>query len=177
MKYIEGRLSSYVRQLERYIDYHQLPEDWFWVPDHLSVNAASSEDFDKTLDVYSHYAQHITWVEKEGRRLASVWLSGKLAVGDFGEISWVEVGEPPPELPSRHAIGLKRLDFYYPDFSHIKGFYAKKKNNVAVHIGPRYTHLNFGINVAAQEVGLANRPLSDVVGRELRSGEARIVRF
>lgn len=177
MKYIDGRLPSYVTQLERYVDNQQLPYGWFEQPDHVGINVANYDDFDKTLDSYRECAQHISWVEKEGRRLASVWLSGKLAVGGFGDVEWVEVSEPPLELSAQYMIGLERVDFYCPDMAQVRALYAKRKNDVQMHIGPRYSRLNFRINAAGQEVGLVNSPLSDVVGRELRSGEARIMRY
>lgn len=169
MKHLEG-LEAYARDLEEFIDRFVLPEPWFAEPDHIAVKCVDAADFDQTLKTFKDDAEHISYVEMGGRRLATVKLISSISVASLGDVSLVEVMEPRPEKVGRDIVGFEHMEFYYPDFDDVREVLKSRNHPFEMQGNAGHEWVNIVINSRGQEVKLNNRTLADTVAHEANIG-------
>lgn len=91
------QITEYAEALQAFRTEHDLPAEWFAVPDHLAVKCAGSADYESTIQTWLPLAAELSYVYLNDRRLATARLLGPLTVGEFGDIEWLEIMEPRPE--------------------------------------------------------------------------------
>lgn len=163
----QGELDSYVTELEKFVQEHELPDRWFEDPDHVAIKCADSEDFEVTLAEFKDVSNQISYIEEGGRRLAAAHLLKPLAIGRFGSVEWVEVMEPRPGRVGNDFVGLEHAEFCYPIFTKARSVLRKAGVEHDLRHNPGHDWINIAINDTGQELKLNNRPLSKVMPDEI----------
>lgn len=174
MKYL-GELEAYLGDLEDFIDYYDLPEEWFGAPDHIAVKCVDADDYEATIASYEPQAEQMTYVVMDGRRLATVKLARSLAIASFGDVSWVEVMEPRPEKVGKDVVGLEHAEFTFTDFVAVRDTLNDRNIKYEDQSNPGHTWINIVLNEKGQELKVNDRPLSAIVEHELELGQAKLL--
>ncbi len=174
--YLE-QIDQYAVELENFISAHNLPEAWFAQPDHVAIKCADGMDYEDTMEEFKGEAKQRTEVEMHGRRLGTVKLISSVALGNFGDISWIEVMEPRPEKVGKDLVGLDHAEFHFPNFKPVKitfnmrGIHYKIPDD-----NPEHQSINVIINkVTDHEVKFNDKTLAYIVAHELKEGKARVL--
>ena len=88
MTEIRKQFEEYGDLLNKFVSFHHLPESWFYAPDHLALKCADSKDFETTLEKWEPISEALSYINLDGRRLATAHLVEKIPVGRFGHIKW-----------------------------------------------------------------------------------------
>lgn len=168
----EEEIVDFAKTLEAFIDQHELPLEWFGVPDHLAIKCADGTDYDYRLEELMIDASAGSQVALDGRRLGALQLISPQPVGQLGSVGWLEIMEPRPEKVGDDVVGLEHVEFYYPDFAEIAELLDARGVAYTEQSNPGHTWINIVLNEAGQELKLNNRLLADVVAEELADGTA-----
>lgn len=177
MKSYLDQMDHYVRELENFIEAHNLPETWFAQPDHIAIKCADDMDYEDTMQEFKDDAEQMTEVRMHGRRLGTVKLISGVALGNFGDVRWIEVMEPRPEKIGKDIIGFDHTEFYVPGFKGIlMTFNHRGIHYVMPTDNPEHKSINVIINkVTDHELKFTDRSLADIVTSELRDGKSQLL--
>jgi len=177
MKNYLEQIDQYAKELENFVSVHNLPEAWFAQPDHVAIKCADGMDYEDTMEEFKDEAEQRTWVKMHGRRLGSVKLISSLALGNFGDVSWVEVMEPRPEKVGKDVVGFDHAEFHYPHFKPIIMTFNLRKIKYSIpDDNPEHGAVVVVINEdTGHELKLNDKTLADIVAHELKEGKATIL--
>lgn len=176
MRYLED-LDNYARNLEDFIDFYDLPEEWFSVPDHIAVKCLDSRDYEDFLEQIDDDAEQISDITMHNRRLATVELLSGVALGSFGDVQVLEVMEPRPEKIGVGLVGFEHAEFYYPEFSGVRDILNSRQLAFEEpDDNDQHQCIVVAINGEGQEFKLNNRMLADIAKRQLETGESNLVK-
>ncbi len=175
MKQFTEQVGEYEQELISFVSRHELPGEWLAVPDHLAVKYANSDDYELGVKFWKRYAEQVSCIEMDGRRLATANLSGPMSVGAFGEVHYLEIMEPRPEKAGHDIVGLEHMEFYFPHFERVTPFLHKNNVDYTLQHNPSHRWVNIVINEAGQELKINDRPLADIVAEEVETWQAHIL--
>jgi hypothetical protein len=171
----QEQTDAYAESLADFIAKHELPAEWFEVPDHVAVKGADKSGFKEMLELLRPLANRMTIIDIDNRQLATAEMKFPLAVGLFGKVSWVEIMEPRPEKAGKDVVGFEHMEFYCPDFKAVRAVLDEKRIHYEMQQNPGHKWVNIVINEHGQELKLNNILLADVVTEELKSGKSRVI--
>lgn len=172
----EHAIDKYVESLEQFVQRRRLPQEWFNEPDHLAVKCLDGKHFDAMLDTWARRVDLASYVRMDGRRLAAVHLGeAAISLGMFGSVEWLEIMEPRPEKVGKDTVGIDHAEFVYPDFTAVKQVLRFRKVPYELQENPNHSWVNIPINSLGQELKLNDRPLADIVGHEIETGDAVVL--
>lgn len=172
----EQAVAKYAKSLTAFRMRYRLPQEWFPQPDHLAVKCLDAEHFDAIVQRWLPDAYEASYIELDGRRLASVHLGGKLALSkSLGSVEWLEVMEPRPEKAGLDTVGIDHVEYVFPDFAAAMAALETRNIPYELQSNPNHKWLNIPINPRGQELKLNNRPLADMVSQGLEDGEAKLL--
>src|SRR5689334_17937863 len=106
--------NEYAAELDRFIIENAINRIHFAQPDHISY-LTPPEYYASAVNILAAPDTVVTETIRKGRRVAAARLNGEIAVGDFGEVKWVEVMVPAPKeivlSPRIQAAGFLIADF------------------------------------------------------------------
>jgi predicted metalloenzyme YecM len=143
------------------------------MPDHVAVKCADARHFETTAQAWLPRARQASYVELNGRRLASFELAEPIVVGELGSVMWLEVMEPRPERVGNDFVGLEHSEFLFPDFVAAEQVLRAKAVPYEPQSNPNHSWLNIALNAEGQELKLNNRLLAETVASEEREGRAK----
>jgi len=167
-------VAEYAAALEKFRTGNDLPKEWFAVPDHLAIKCANPADYERTVQEWLPYASHISYASINSRRLASIHLTSALAVGNNGEVAWVEVMEPRPEKVGKDPVGIDHMEFLFPDFKAVITVLNAK--NIPFEADENPLHKWISILANGHEFKLNDQVLAKVVEYNLANGLATVIK-
>jgi predicted metalloenzyme YecM len=173
-KFLE-QMDAYAAELEAFVEYHGLPEQWFVRPDHVAVKCADRMDYEDTMLEFKPDAEQRSQIKMDGRYLGTVKLLSSIAVGNFGEVAWIEVMEPRPEKVGKDIMGFEHMEFLYPDFASIRTKLDDKNIPYEMQQNSGHRWVNIVINDMGQELKLNDRTLGAIVVDELEQGKSKLL--
>ncbi len=173
MSNIRRQIEDYAQELEGFIERNKLPNEWFERPDHVAFKAANSQGFDLLIQTFRPLSEQISYIEMDGRRLATAKLLSHVTLGTFGDIQWVELMEPRPARVGSDVVGFEHAEFYFPDFEAAQAILSDKKVAYDMQDNPGHSWVNIVINSDGQELKLNNGTLEDIVAAETARGETK----
>lgn len=166
----EAQAAAYAQAIESFCTEHELPSEWFAQPDHLAIKCKDAADFDATIEVWLPQAAEFSYVELNGRRLATALLLEPITVGNLGSVEWLEIMEPRPEKVGADTVGIDHMEFAFADFETAREVLDEKDIDFEDQQNPNHSWLSILAN--GHEFKLNDRVLADIVEEELSSGEA-----
>jgi hypothetical protein len=97
---------------------NNLARRWLDEPDHVAIKAFNSRAYESLLaqvEAQMEVDDNIIVAELNERRIATAFLTGGLAVGEFGEVHMLEIMEPRPERVGKDKVGLDHVEFLVTD--------------------------------------------------------------
>lgn len=173
MSDIKRQIEDYAHELEGFIERHELPSEWFEYPDHVAFKAADSQAFKSLIGTFQPLSEQISYVEMDGRRLATAQLLSHVTLGSFGDIQWVELMEPRPARVGSDVVGFEHAEFYFPNFEAVQKVLSDKEVVYEIQDNPGHSWVNIVINNKGQELKLNNGRLKDIVAKETAKGETK----
>lgn len=170
----EQQVADYAAALHAFRAEYGLPGEWFAEPDHIAVKCADATDFDKTLAEWLPKAESLSYIHLNGRRLATAKLLGPIAVGEEGEVGWLEIMEPRPEKAGQDVVGVDHMEFMFADFDAVKALLAERGVSFTPQENP--SHRWVSIDANGHELKLNDLPLAAVVPEEIAEGKAVILK-
>lgn len=170
----EQQVADYAAALHSFRAGHDLPAEWFAEPDHIAVKCAGAEDFDAALEQWLPRAESLSYIWLNGRRLATAQLLGPLAVGEEGEVSWLEIMEPKPEKAGKDVVGVDHMEFMFADFAAVTALLRER--DVVFEHQENPSHRWVSIDMYGHELKLNDLPLAAVVPKEIAEGTATIIK-
>lgn len=172
---INAQIFAYGESLRDFVDQYGLPEEWFAEPDHIAFKCRNAEHFDEVLMQATDDSDQLSFVAKDGRRLASAHLEQPVYVESFGSVEWLEIMQPRPEKQGRDLVGLEHMEFYWPDFESAEEVLRDRGITFEMQHNESLQWMNIIINEFGHELKLCNRKLADIVGEDLANGDAESV--
>jgi len=171
---LERAAKAYGEVLEKFCLEHELPSEWFAHPDHLAVKCADRDHYRSVVEQAKPYSREMTEVPLNGRFLATAKLADMLSLGKYGEIDWLEIMEPRPEMVGVDVVGVDHAEFYFADFETVIDELDIKNISFECQSNPAHAWVSFQI-ADNLELKLNDAPLDDVVEHELAEKTARII--
>jgi predicted metalloenzyme YecM len=171
----QEEIGQYAQVLQAFIEEHELPLEWFRVPDHVAIKCSDAYHYEHTVEELLPDAAQTSQVELDGRRLAAIKLTSPFSIGELTRVEWVEVMEPRPEKAGKDMVGVEHAEFFYPDFDEISEVLDENGVAYSFQQNPGHAWVNIVLNEQGQELKLNNRLLADVVEEELADGTARLI--
>lgn len=170
MENFEQAIADYAESLRAFVDEHELPSDWFKVPDHIAIKGANAADFEAIMNSFKPLANQLSYIEMDGRRLGTAQIISPITIGTFGSVSWVEIMEPRPEKVGKDVVGMEHMEFYYPHFDEVKAALTERNIPFEQQQNPGHAWINIVINNSGQELKINDRLLADAVTEEIQKG-------
>jgi len=174
---LERQADAYAHRLHNFINYNNLPREWFAEPDHVAFKAYDRKGFEDYLTQIQDSVVSLSFIIMDGRRLAGAKLKKPLEM--FGidvAINWVEIMEPKLQKVGSDVIGFDHMEFWHPNFSVIRRGLSIAGIDSTIRENPHHRWVNVVIDQqTGQDVKFNNGYFEEMVEAGLESGEATII--
>ena len=152
------------------------PEGLLGYPDHVMIKSSSPSDFEEKVKAIRPWAEESAFMEIDSRFLVAAHLVVPLALAEHKPVEWLEIMEPKSPDGTVDYLGAEYAEFYYEDFN--KAGLLMKRNKIPYEKRTDDNHRwwNVRINDKGQELRVTDKPLSEIVDKELDEGTARYLK-
>lgn len=172
-KDITCEVRKYGQTMMNFVRTSDFPEGLLGYPDHLMIKSTDASDFDKRVKEIGPWAEQVAFVEIDTRFLVAAQLLVPLMLTDHRPVQWVEIMEPKSPDGTVDFFGVEYAEFYYNDFNKAGLMMKKQKIPAEKRTDGIHRWWNIRMNEAGQEVRITDKPLSEIIGRELDDGTAK----
>jgi hypothetical protein len=165
LKKLKHEINTYARELEIFTR-HKISRQLFNEPDHVAYKAFNTPGFEQFLGQVraEELEEDIVIAEMDGRRIATAFLAGSLALGSFGEVTVLEIMEPKPEKVGQNRAGLDHVEFYYPDFGNLQKILTRGQVNFSrTSINSSHNFIGVRFGEESHELKFTDKRLADIV--------------
>jgi hypothetical protein len=165
----QHEVANYATDLGQFVKNERLPIEWFMQPDHIALKAYNAAGFEKLLHEVRDGdpgAEDITIAEMDGRRLATAFMAGPIALGPFREVEIVEIMEPRLEKIGKDKVGLDHVEFLQPDFAVVQRRLFRTGMSPEVNHNSSHSFLSITFGKDHHELKFTDKSLADIVGRK-----------
>lgn len=164
-------VGEYQVRFQQFVEGYRLPEEWFSKPDHIAIKCADEIDYFSTCDALKPHMQDGFWEANiDDRMLAAARFTASLGMSDkFFE--WVEVMQPKPgkELD---AGFVEHAEFTVPDFYEVRRVLSVRGvEGFETQANEGHAWINVPIDDYGREIKFNDKPLSEVVAKEIEEGK------
>lgn len=175
---LQEHANAYFTKLVGFVEANNVA-DLLVVPvDHLAVKARDSLEYEELIKMIKPLSLELSYVEMDGRRLATAKLKTEVLFGDLGGSSFLELMEP---RPGKEGVGFCGLD---KGLEHIEIFAdLGKVRELLKRLGiifeeqknPNHKAVVLQINPEGQEVKFTDSRLGEIVAKQLQTGESKLI--
>lgn len=145
---------------------NKLPSGMLSRPDHLSLKAFDINHFEHLVRTISGVAIDSYCFEDQGRFVVASRLQGRLPIGMFGHVQWVEVKEPRKE---DELAGIDHAEFLTTDFGWVLEVLSRKGLEPRVQTEGDHHRINLQLLEDGKELRITDTPIAAIVNEKIES--------
>lgn len=166
-------VRDYGSVLMHFASVTNFPERLLNHPDHIMVKSDNISNFDHRVRSITPWAENTAFIEVDSRFLVAAQLLVPLTIADGKPVSWVEIMEPKSAEGTADYLGVEYAEFFHEDFNQAGLMMKKSRVNFEKRVDDLHRWWNVRLNDDGQELRITDKPLADIIDRELDEGTAR----
>lgn len=170
---INDEVKKYGQTMLHFMWSTDFPEGLVTNPDHVMIKSATPSDFDKRVKSISPWAEQKIFVEVDTRFLVAARLIVPMALTEYKEVNWIEIMESKSPDGTADYLGVEYVEFYHSDFNQAGLFMKRKKVDAEKRVDGLHRWWNIRMNDEGQELRITDKPLSEIIDKELDESTAR----
>lgn len=172
-KEVHSEARRYGRTMLEFVHATDFPESLLAHPDHLMIKSSGVSDFEKKVKSITPWAEEAAFLEVDERFLVAARLIMPIALTDYKEVDWVEIMEPKSVEGTVDYLGAEYAQFYHNDFNSVGVIMKKKRVDFEKRTDGMHRWWRVPMNDEGQEIRITDKPLAEIIGRELDDGTAK----
>ncbi len=173
---LQQLLPAYAEEVKLFFYSYGLADLIIDLPvDHVAIKALNREVYDQYIEMYLPLSSRLSSCEVNGRQLATAKLYAALDAGTLGKVGLLEIMEPKSgAIATTHDL-IDHIEMFVPDLEVTKQILKDKSVVFKMQSNDEHTAAVIEINEWGQEVKFTNKPLLDIVNKEIAEGNAKII--
>lgn len=170
---IQQQATDYTTGLARFFVQHGAALALQPPVDHFAIKAKDSAEFDDWIQALTDHAEHLSYIKRDNRRLATAILHDPLRCPGFGETCYLEIMEPKPDKIGKSAHGFEHIELFTPELDILAD--KLEKNGIKFERQEHGHHRTLVIVLDDEkyhEVKFTDCPLAQVINQD---GDQRVV--
>jgi hypothetical protein len=174
---INDQIRSYGETVLRFASVMDFPSILISRPDHVMIKSSTPSDFDRKVKLVTPWAEQAAFLEVDSRFLVAAHLITPIALTEYKEVSWIEIMESKSPDGTTDYLGAEYAEFYHSDFIQAAKLMKSKRIDFEKRTDGIHRWWNIRLNEEGQELRISDKPLMDIIGRQLDDGTARELRL